>query len=116
MRFAPDLEASRTRERARARLVDLSAPGGMVSSNRWWIDGGRVDLLRAARGRALGASSGAGPWSIGLLGEMEAYYLNSKIMLWSTSMSEIVKNEMLLRHNSALLLNWCVVRNLRELS
>ena len=39
MRFAPDLEASRTRERARARLVDLSAPGGMVSSNRWWIDG-----------------------------------------------------------------------------
>ena len=73
-----------------------------------------MDLLRAARGRALGASLGAGPWSIGLLAEMEAYYLNSKIMLWSTSTSDIKsKNEMSLRHDSALLLNWCGVRNLQ---
>ena len=61
MRFAPDLEASRTRERARARLVDLSAPEGIVSSNRLVDRWGRVDLFQAARGRALGASSGAGP-------------------------------------------------------
>ena len=58
MREAPALEASRTRERARARLAALSAPMEGEGSEReevvmrMDVKAGRTCLLRAVRERA----------------------------------------------------------------